>query len=353
MAQALKRIEKELKRFNEEDPEGFCAGPIDDDDMFKWEASITGPENTPYEGGRFCFEIEFPKDYPFKPPRFKALTKIFHPNVCFNHCNKICLDILIDAWDPTITISELLLAIQNSLINPQMGKSLNNEATSLYERDRELFNRKAKEWTEKYAYDDDYIYRDNSEDEKIKREEELKQNKIKEIENRNKKLIEIINELEKILECIKKTILNNNKLQSLIDNNNDKILLEKIKNMENIIIDNNGRNKDYDKIILDKDKEIELLKYKLSEYTSSLEKYEKLISIIIITEDKNILNSIICKDTDKFKDIEYKIYKKNPKYSNTNNYFILNNHRININKSLKENNIKDNDIIILKHSNNK
>ena len=31
----------------------------------------------------------------------------------------------------------------------------------------------------------------------------------------------------------------------------------------------------------------------------------------------------------------------------------INNHRININKSLKENNIKDNDIIILKHYNNK
>ena len=160
MAQALKRIEKELKRFNEEEPKGFWAGPIDECDMFKWEASITGPENTPYEGGIFSFEIEFPKDYPFKPPRFKALTKIFHPNVCFNHCDKICLDIFYDAWTPSITISELLLSIQNSLIYPQMDKSLSNEASSLYKWDRELFNKKAKEWTEKYAYDDDYKIRD-------------------------------------------------------------------------------------------------------------------------------------------------------------------------------------------------
>ena len=38
MAQALKRIQKELVNFNKEEPEGICAGPKDDSDMFKWEA---------------------------------------------------------------------------------------------------------------------------------------------------------------------------------------------------------------------------------------------------------------------------------------------------------------------------
>ena len=56
--------------------------------------------------------------------------------------------------------------------------------------------------------------------------------------------------------------------------------------MENIIIDNNDSNKNYDKIILDKDNKIKLLQYEISKYISKLEEYEKSISIIIITEDK-------------------------------------------------------------------
>ena len=152
MSQALKRIEKDLINFNKEEHEGIYAGPTDESNMFKWDASIEGPENSPYEGGTFNLDIEFSKDYPFKPPKILFVTKIFHPNVCINHCRKICLDILYNEWSPDISISKILLYIQNSLINPQEGEYLlDNEATKLYIEDRELFNKTAVEWTIKFA----------------------------------------------------------------------------------------------------------------------------------------------------------------------------------------------------------
>ena len=149
MSQALKRIQKELTEFNKEPPEGFTAGPVDDSDMFKWEASITGPEDSPYEGGTFNLAIEFPKDFPFKPPKVEFTTKVYHPNV--KSTGSICLDILKDAWSPEISVTKILIAIQNLLINPNIDHPLEPDIANQYKADKNAYDATAKEWTEKYA----------------------------------------------------------------------------------------------------------------------------------------------------------------------------------------------------------
>lgn len=150
---ALKFLSKQLQRVFEELPQqpGFSAGPLEDD-LLHWEASIVGPDETPYQGGQFYLRIDFTADYPLKPPKIWFLTKIFHPNVDAN--GKICIDFLQDEWKPSFSISYILLAICSLLMSPNAENPIVQEIADLYVKDRKQFEEKARQMTLEHAKPD-------------------------------------------------------------------------------------------------------------------------------------------------------------------------------------------------------
>ncbi|KAJ8260798.1 hypothetical protein COCON_G00165210 [Conger conger] len=81
MPSSQKALMLELKSLQEEPVEGFRITLVEESDLYNWEVAIFGPPNTLYEGGYFKAHIKFPIDYPYSPPTFRFLTKMWHPNI--------------------------------------------------------------------------------------------------------------------------------------------------------------------------------------------------------------------------------------------------------------------------------
>lgn len=144
----IQRLNKELTDLKTNPPANCSAGLVDDD-MYHWQATIIGPEDTPYHGGVFELRIDFPQDYPFKPPNVVFITKIFHCNI--NHNGNICLDILKDQWSPALTISKVLLSICSLMNDQNPNDPLTPDAADLYHNDYDSFFDYAKKYTLQYA----------------------------------------------------------------------------------------------------------------------------------------------------------------------------------------------------------
>jgi ubiquitin-conjugating enzyme E2 D len=145
---ALRRIQKELLDLEKDPPMNCSAGPTNDD-MFTWEGYIFGPDDSPYAGGVFNLVIQFPKDYPFRPPVVTFQTRIYHPNI--NSSGGICLDILKNQWSPALTVSKVLLSITSLLTDANPNDPLVPEIAHVYRTNRAEFDEKARAYTLKYA----------------------------------------------------------------------------------------------------------------------------------------------------------------------------------------------------------
>ena len=128
---------------------------------------------------------------------------------------------------------------------------------------------------------------------------------------------------------ITKIIKENKKLKK--ENEEKSILIEKL----------NEELRKRDNEIRELNKELE------SKYQSEFSKREKLMAIIFISMDEKIHSTIICKNTDPFIKIEEMLYEIYPDYKESENNFLVNGHRVIKSKTLEQNNIHNNDIIIL------
>ncbi|EDL15950.1 mCG49160 [Mus musculus] len=138
----------ELKGLQEEPVEGFRVTLVDEGDLYNWEVAIFGPPNTYYEGGYFKAHLKFPIDYPYSPPTFWFLTKMWHPNI--HETGFVCISILhppddnpqggelpSERWNPTQNVRTILLSVISLLNEPNTSSPANVDASVMYRKWKE------------------------------------------------------------------------------------------------------------------------------------------------------------------------------------------------------------------------
>eukprot|EP00050_Salpingoeca_kvevrii_P017189 m.62740 g.62740 ORF g.62740 m.62740 type:complete len:196 (-) comp7418_c0_seq1:258-845(-) len=146
--QVLRRVAKELAELVSNPPEGIKVH-VNDDDITDIQASISGPESTPFEGGLFRMKLVLPTEFPSVPPKGFFVTKIFHPNV--SKTGDICVNTLKKDWKPELGIRHVLTVVKCLLIHPNPASALNEEAGKLLLEDYESFCQHAKMMTSIHA----------------------------------------------------------------------------------------------------------------------------------------------------------------------------------------------------------
>ncbi|CAL6371844.1 unnamed protein product [Bathycoccus prasinos] len=122
------RLSKELREIASDKASGVSVELVGDS-LAHMRGTITGPSETPYQGGTFLVDIHITNSYPFEPPKMKFLTK----------------------WTPALTIKTALLSVQALLAAAEPDDPQDAVVAKMYVSNRAQFDLQAKEWTEKYA----------------------------------------------------------------------------------------------------------------------------------------------------------------------------------------------------------
>ncbi|KAJ8966228.1 hypothetical protein NQ317_001360 [Molorchus minor] len=144
---ALRRLMAEYKQLTLNPPEGIIAGPINEENFFEWEALITGPEGTCFEGGVFPAKLIFPPDYPLSPPKMQFTCEIlcrWQSVYIYFTCSgddPMGYESSAERWSPVQSVEKILLSVISMLAEPNDESGANVDAAKMWRESREEFNK--------------------------------------------------------------------------------------------------------------------------------------------------------------------------------------------------------------------
>ena len=143
-----KRLAKELVAISK-DADDYVSIEMQGEDITRWTVRMKGPPNSPYSTGTFALSFDF-KNYPFKPPAVKFITRLYHPNVKTD-TGEICAGLLEDNWAPTLNALHCINVIRNMMAHPELDHPLETDIAQQYSENIKDFEKTALKYTKDYA----------------------------------------------------------------------------------------------------------------------------------------------------------------------------------------------------------
>jgi ubiquitin-conjugating enzyme E2 J2 len=137
---ATKRLTKEYASITKSPPPYIIAHPSDAN-ILEWHYILTGPPETPYEGGQYWGTLMFPPDYPFAPPAIRMHT----PSGRFQPSTRLCLsisDFHPKSFNPAWEVSTIL----TGLLSFMTGEEMTTGSVRASDAERKLFARRTRWW---------------------------------------------------------------------------------------------------------------------------------------------------------------------------------------------------------------
>ena len=100
--------------------------------------------------------VELPEAYPYRSPSIGFVNRIFHPNVD-EMAGSVCLDVINQTWSPMFDLINVFeVFLPQLLLYPNPTDPLNGEAAALLMREPEQYNKKVKDYVQRYALPENF-----------------------------------------------------------------------------------------------------------------------------------------------------------------------------------------------------
>ncbi|XP_060591114.1 ubiquitin-conjugating enzyme E2 L3-like [Ruditapes philippinarum] len=144
---ATRRLGKELADLRSNGSKHFRDIEVDESNILIWKALLV-PDRDPYDKGAFKIQIDFPAEYPFKPPKITFKTKIYHPNI--DEKGQVCLPIIsAENWKPATKTEQVINSLVSLVHTPEPEHPLRADVAEEYNKDRKKFLKNAQDFTKK------------------------------------------------------------------------------------------------------------------------------------------------------------------------------------------------------------
>jgi len=146
---ATRRLQKELQDIRKAGLKSFREIVVDEQNILQWQGLLV-PDAPPFSKGAFKIDIQFPAEYPFKPPKISFKTRIYHPNV--DEKGQVCLPIVAaENWKPATKTDQVIQALVALINEPEPEHPLRGDLAEEYLKDRKKFMKNAEDFTKKHS----------------------------------------------------------------------------------------------------------------------------------------------------------------------------------------------------------